>query len=321
MLSSHSRRFIVPKRLQGAARSWLEEADRPPRTARQASSVVLVRDSAEGTETWLAYRPGDSPLGVVAFPGGSVQNADNDTFDWFGPSVGQWAEALGVEEFSTARAHVVGAIRELFEETGVLLAGSDATTVVEGTGTPEWTRAREAVANEEISFADLMAKRGLGLRTDLLRPLVHWVSPDFAHRRFDTRYFAATLPVGQTPMLLPSRGVWGEWVLPARLLKDRETSVFGDYIGQENTKGLALAELLVPASEIILEKIAKAKGCIAYLNLKRSTHTYQAQLEQEDGKLWLRVEAPSTAPATAALSAVAAPHPPHPSVSGTDTLP
>lgn len=281
---------------------------------RLASSVVLVRDSAEGTETWLDYRPGNSPLGVVAFPGGSVQNTDHDTFDWFGPSVGQWAEMLGVEDFSIARAHVVAAIRELFEETGVLLAGSDTTTVVEGTGTAEWTRAREAVAGEEIGFGELMAKRGLGLRTDLLRPLVHWVSPDFAHRRFDTRYFAATLPVGQTPTLLPSKGVWGEWVLPARLLAHRETSELGDRIGEEDTKGLPLGELLVPASEIILEKIAKAKGCIAYLNMKRSTHTYQAQLEEEDGKLWLRVEAPSTAPATAALSAV--PHPgsavPHP---------
>ncbi|WP_336856007.1 NUDIX hydrolase [Sinomonas albida] len=304
MQSSHSRRFIVPKRLQGAARSWLEEGDRPPRTARLASSVVLVRDSAEGTETWLGYRPGNSPLGVVAFPGGSVQNTDHDTFDWFGPSVGQWAEMLGVDDFSVARAHVVAAIRELFEETGVLLAGSDATTVVEGTGTPDWTRAREAVAAQEIGFAELITKRGLGLRTDLLRPLVHWVTPEFAHRRFDTRYFAATLPVGQTPTLLPSKGVWGEWVLPTRILKERDTSEFGDRIGAEDSRGLALPELLVPASEIILEKIAKAKGCIAYLNVKRSTHTYKAQLEDDGGQLWLRVEAPSAAPATEALATV-----------------
>ncbi|WP_373886540.1 NUDIX hydrolase [Sinomonas sp. ASV322] len=307
MLSSHSRRFIVPKRLQGAARSWLEEGDRPPRTARLASSVVLVRDSVEGTETWLAYRPGNSPLGVVAFPGGSVQNTDHDTFDWFGPSVGHWAEMLGVTDFALARSHVVAAIRELFEETGVLLAGSDATTLVEGTNTPDWTRVREAVASEEIGFAEFISKRGLGLRTDLLRPLVHWVSPDFAHRRFDTRYFAATLPVGQTPTLLPSKGVWGEWALPARLLKDRDSTAIGDLIGEEDTRGLPLPELLVPASEIILEKIAKAKGCIAYLNIKRSTHTYQAELEEDNGQLWLRVEAPSAAPATEALATV--PHP------------
>jgi 8-oxo-dGTP pyrophosphatase MutT (NUDIX family) len=303
--TSHKRRFTLPKRLQGAARSWLEEADRAPRKPRLASSVALVRDAADGTETWLTYRTGDSPLGVVAFPGGSVENTDQDSFDWFGPSVGQWAEILGTEDYALARVHVVAAIRELFEETGVLLAGSDESIVVEGTSTADWVRAREALAGQEIGFAELLAKRGLGLRTDLLRSLVHWVTPDFAHRRFDTRYFAATLPVGQTPTLLPSKGIWGQWVSAATVMAEKDTSSLGDAVGQLDTRGLALPELLVPATEIILAKMAKAKGCIAYLNIKRSNHVYQAELVEDAGQLYLEVSAPAAvAPPTEALRVV-----------------
>ena len=51
-----------------------------------------------------------------------------------------------------------------------------------------------AVAEQEKTFTEVLAKRGLSLRTDLLKPLVNWLSPDFAHRRFNTRYFAATVP-------------------------------------------------------------------------------------------------------------------------------
>jgi 8-oxo-dGTP pyrophosphatase MutT (NUDIX family) len=307
--TSPRRRFTLPKRLQGAARSWLDEADRAPRKPRLASSVALVRDAPDGTETWLTYRTGDSPLGVVAFPGGSVENADQDSFDWFGPSVGQWAEVLGTEDYALARVHVVAAIRELFEETGVLLAGSDESVVVEGTSTADWVRAREALAGQEIGFAELLAKRGLGLRTDLLRSLVHWVTPDFAHRRFDTRYFAATLPVGQTPTLLPSKGVWGQWVSAATIMAEKETSALGDEVGEPDTRGLALPELLVPATEIILAKMAKARGCIAYLNIKRSNHVYQAELVEDAGQLYLEVSAPGAvvAPPTEALRAVGRP--------------
>ncbi|WP_369045339.1 NUDIX hydrolase [Sinomonas sp. P10A9] len=305
MPTSLKRRFTLPKRMQGAARSWLEEADRVPRKPRLASSVALVRDAPDGTETWLSYRGGESPLGVVGFPGGSAENADQDTFDWFGPSVGQWAEILGTEDYALARLHVVAAIRELFEETGVLLAGSDESVVVEGTTSAEWVRAREALARQDISFADLLAKRGLGLRTDLLRSLVHWVTPDFAHRRFDTRYFAATLPVGQTPTLLPSKGVWGQWVSAREVMAERDTSALGDVIGEADTRGLALPELLVPATEIILAKMGKAKGCIAYLSVKRSNHLYQAHLVEEDGQLYLEVDAPgAVAPPTEALRVV-----------------
>lgn len=285
------RLFALPQDLEGAAQSWLEHGERTPRAARYASSVVLLRDSPTGLETWLGYRPGSSPLGVLAFPGGSLDPADDDAMGWLGPSPQYWAEQMGTDDVGLARRHVVGAVRELFEETGILLAGPDMSNTVEATSTPEWMRARIAVADQEKTLAQVLGKRGLSLRTDLLKSLVNWRSPDFAHRRFDTRYFAATVPLGQEPSLLEGKGVWGRWVNVAQVNQDRNTSALGDEAGQENTVGRPLGELLVPGSEIMLEKMAAANGCIAYLSYKRKPHVYQPTLVEEDGKLMLEVEA------------------------------
>ena len=290
------RLFALPQDLEGAAQSWLEHGERTPRAARLASSVVLLRDSPDGLETWLGYRPGSSPLGVLAFPGGSVDAADDAPIGWLGPSAQHWAEQMGTDDVGLARRHVVGAIRELFEETGVLLAGPDMAGTVEATATPEWMRARVAVAEQEVTFAEVLQKRGLALRTDLLKSLVNWRSPDFAHHRFDTRYFAATVPLNQQPTLLENKGVWGAWVNASRVIAERETTALGDEVGQENTVGRTLGGLLVPGSEIMLEKMASANGCIAYLSYKRKAHVYQPVLVEEDGKLMLEVEAAKTTP-------------------------
>ena len=288
------RLFALPPDLEGAARSWIEHGERTPRAPRFASSVVLLRDSPTGLETWLGYRPGLSPLGVLAFPGGSLEASDDDAVGWLGPSPQYWAERMGTADIGLARRHVVGAIRELFEETGILLAGPDLSTTVEATSKAEWMRARVAVAEQEKSFTDVLANRGLSVRTDLLKPLVNWLSPDFAHRRFNTRYFAATVPMNQQPSLLASKGVWGRWVCVRKVVEGRNTSLLGDEVGQENTVGRTLGQLLVPGSEIMLEKMAAANGCIAYLSYKRKAHVYQPTLVEEDGQLMLEVEAAKT---------------------------
>nr|WP_237762748.1 NUDIX hydrolase [Arthrobacter sp. ERGS1:01] len=249
-----------------------------------ASSVVLLKDSPTGLQTFMTYRPGGSPLGIVAFPGGTIEPADDDVTDWVGPSPVEWAKRLGTDNVDLAKRHVVAAIRETFEETGILLAGPDASNLVEGVSGPKWMKAREAIAAQDDTFAALLARRGLALRTDLLTPLSHWLSPDFAHRRFDTRYFAAARPVNQQPTLLSSKGVWGRWASASDILATRSTSALGDEIGQDRTVGLALGELVVPGVEIILEKLAAARGCIAYLNHKRPINEYRPQLVTAAGE-------------------------------------
>lgn len=276
------RSFPLSADQRGAAQTWVEFGARAPSKPRQASSVVLLKDSPSGLQTFLTYRPGGSPLGAVAFPGGTIEAADDDVTDWVGPSPAVWAKSLGIADIGLAKRHVVAAIRETFEETGILLAGPDASSLVENNSGPEWMRARESIAGQETTFATLLGRYGLALRTDLLKPLSHWLSPDFAHRRFDTRYFAAATPINQQPSLLTSKGVWGRWVSAADILADRATTALGDEVGQPLTAGLTLGDLVVPGVEIILEKIAAARGCIAYLNHKRPINEYQPRLIGED---------------------------------------
>jgi len=285
------RLFALPPDQLGAARSWFEHGERTPRMPRLASSVVLVRDSSQGMETYLGYRSGNSPLGTVAFPGGSIEAADYDELNWYGPSAAKWAELLGLADHRLARAHVVAAIRELFEETGVLLAGPDESSLVEHAAGEEWMAAREAVAAQDKGFGEILARRGLGVRSDLLKPLSNWLSPDFAHRRFDTRYFAAAQPVNHQPSLLASKGVWASWVCARQVLAARETSSLGDLVGQENTRGLTLSQLANPAVEIILEKLAAARGTVAYLSHKRGVVKYHPELVLADGEPMLEVVA------------------------------
>ena len=284
------RRFPLRADHREAAQAWVEFGARTPTKPRQASSVVLLKDSPSGLQTFLTYRPGGSPLGTVAFPGGTIESADDDVTDWVGPSPAAWAKSMGMEDLGLAKRHVVAAIREMFEETGILLAGPDASSLVEGISGQEWMRARDSIAAQESTFASLLERYGLALRTDLLKPLSHWTSPDFAHRRFDVRYFAAARPVNQEPSLLSGKGVWGRWASAADILGQRNSSALGDEIGQPNTAGLAVEELVVPGVEIILERIAAARGCIAYLNHKRPINKYQPTLVVDpDGQLVLEV--------------------------------
>jgi 8-oxo-dGTP pyrophosphatase MutT (NUDIX family) len=177
---------------------------RPPVPARPAATVVLLR---EPYEIYLVRRAATMSFapGMYAFPGGSVDARDTSSdVGWIGPSPAEWAYRLGVPE-AEARAVVCAAVREVFEESGVLLAGPDESTVVGDVSTVEWEAARAAVQAREVGFGDLLSARGLVLRGDLLAPWARWITPEFESRRFDTFFFVARLPEGQV-----TRDVGGE---------------------------------------------------------------------------------------------------------------
>jgi 8-oxo-dGTP pyrophosphatase MutT (NUDIX family) len=167
--------------------------------ARGAATVVLLRDGAAGPEVYLLRRHLEMAFaaGMYAFPGGSVDPRDFDTaIAWAGPTPAEWARRLDCDP-AEARALVCAAMRETFEESGVLLAGTTAEAVVPDTTADDWEQDRAALVERRLSFTDFLRRRRLVLRTDLLAAWAHWITPEFEPRRYDTRFFLALMPTGQ----------------------------------------------------------------------------------------------------------------------------
>ena len=176
--------------------------EREPVPTKDASTVMLLRDgdgSPGSMQVYLLRRHVDMAFaaGMCVFPGGGVDKRDYDhEIGWAGPTALEWAERLGTDE-ERARALVCAAVRETFEESGVLLAGPSDDTVVADTTGDDWEEDRRALEGREVSFTDFLDRRGLRLRTDLLGLWGRWVTPEFEPRRYDTRFFVAALPEGQ----------------------------------------------------------------------------------------------------------------------------
>ena len=186
---------------------------------RNAASVILLRP-ADGpppaVEVYTLRRVTTMAFasGMHVFPGGTVDPRDADAqAAWTGPPPQVWAALLGTDE-ALATSLVCAAVRETFEESGVLLAGESPDVVVGDTTADDWEVDRLALVAHEIAFSELLLRRGLVLRTDLLRPWARWITPEFEPRRYDTWFFLAAMPTAQR-----TRDVGGEadrvaWVRP-----------------------------------------------------------------------------------------------------------
>lgn len=214
----------LPDGLSERARQYLR-GDMQPVEPRDAATVVLLRDrTGGGLEIYLLRRVRSMPFagGMYAFPGGGVDSRDADrAVAWSGPPAEGWAAPFGAD-VPLARALVCAAVRETFEESGVLLAGPDPEQVVGDTRGAEWEADREALIDRSLAFADMLARRDLVLRSDLLGPWAHWITPEFEPRRYDTRFFVAALPKSQR-----ARDVGGEsdlacWMRPSEAWAEYE---------------------------------------------------------------------------------------------------
>jgi 8-oxo-dGTP pyrophosphatase MutT (NUDIX family) len=162
-----------------------------------AATVMLLRDGDDGVEVFMLRRTTAAVFasGMYVFPGGKVDAADGE----------------GDEAF------VAAAIRECFEEAGVLLAVDDQGHLVQD-GHPALTT-RDEVYRGEISMSQLCARHGLRLLTDGLPWVSHWITPKGeAPRRFDTRFFLARSPQGQTSHHDDNETVASMWIRPAEAL-------------------------------------------------------------------------------------------------------
>lgn len=207
----------LPDRLVEVAREF-EDGRQQPAEPRNAATVILMRPSAEGPEVYYLRRhvSMDFAGGMCVYPGGGVDPRDFDAaVAWAGPPPEAWAERLACDE-ETARALVCAAVRETFEESGVLLAGTSTTSVVADTTGADWEADRVALESRDLSMTDFLTRRGLVLRTDLLGVWDAWLTPVFEPKRYRTWFFVALLPSGQVTRDVSTESSEVAWI-PARV--------------------------------------------------------------------------------------------------------
>ncbi|GGN06273.1 NUDIX hydrolase [Streptomyces fuscichromogenes] len=187
-----------------------------PVAPKRAATVLLLKDTPDGPVVHMLRRRASMAFagGAYAYPGGGVDPRDDDhQVRWAGPTRAWWADRLGVDE-AGAQAIVCAAVRETYEEAGVLLAGSAADAVVGDTTGDDWEADRAALVARELSFAQFLDRRGLVLRSDLLGAWTRWITPEFESRRYDTWFFVAALPAGQRTRNASTEADRTVWIRP-----------------------------------------------------------------------------------------------------------
>lgn len=180
-----------------------------------AATILLVREGRAGLEVLMVERRHqiDFASGALVFPGGKLNGEDS------APGWDEHADGAGAPD----QPFAIAAIREAFEESGVLLArtsdargpgaalaGADAACALEGQ--------RSAIASGQAGFLPAVAQAGLALALDALSPYAHWITPQGMPKRFDTRFFIAAAPEGQLAVCDGGEAVDAVWVRPGEAL-------------------------------------------------------------------------------------------------------
>jgi 8-oxo-dGTP pyrophosphatase MutT (NUDIX family) len=266
----------------------LEAGRISPAVPRDAATVMLLRPGAAGAgvEVLMLRRVAAMKFapGAYVFPGGSVDPADYEApVGWHGPDPAEFGARLGASA-EMARALVCAAVRETFEEAGVLLAGApDGGPVADPSG-PSWEADRAALVAGDVTLAELLSRRGLVLRADLLTPWARWITPEGEPRRFDARFFAAALPAGQVATGHAAESDRIAWLRPADAIESARAGEIS----------------LLPPTATTLHDFAVAEGAVAdgdgredavieILGRRPVIEPIVPRLVLEDGQAWLYV--------------------------------
>ena len=234
--------------------------------ARPASTVLLVRDGPRGLEVFMVVRHHeiDFASGALVFPGGSVDPADRD------PTVRArctGGDSLAADEL----AFRVAAIREAFEECGVLLArprgsasfvGAERLRVLEA-------RWRLALVRDNVGIGAMLAEEDLVLAVDALVPFAQWITPTMMPKRFDTWFFLAHAPADQVAVHDGEESVDSVWIRPADACAEadegRRTVIFPTRmnlgkLGRSTSAAAAIDAAAASPVVTVLPTVEKAPG-------------------------------------------------------------
>ena len=270
--------------LRARAEAWAALGDDTPEVppARPAATVMLVRDAPDGgdpgLEVFMLLRVGTMAFApnTMVFPGGGVDRRDGVDVPWAGPPVTAWSARLGADDELT-RMILVAAVREVFEECGVLLASTTEDGRLVDTDNDYWRSVRARLVAQEISLAELLNEDGLVLRTDLLRAHAQWMTPAIETRQFDARIFVALMPRGAVADFATSEASHGGWFRPQEVLDAKAAG----------------SALLMPPTQVSLEDAASASSAADFFAREPVIRLIHPQLTRDDtGELVLRAELP-----------------------------
>lgn len=187
----------------------------PSVQALAAATVVLVRDGPQGLETLMVVRHHeiDFARGAAVFPGGKVAAADRDE------RLRRHLRSSVTLDGDDAALRIA-AVREAFEESGLLLARRHGRLLDADALSELWRRWHERTAASAEAFVDMVHAESLELALDLLHPFAHWVTPEVSPKRFDTYFYIAAAPPGQVAAHDGREAVDSFWIHPHDALRD-----------------------------------------------------------------------------------------------------
>jgi|TARA_B100000315_G_scaffold259226_3_gene314396 8-oxo-dGTP pyrophosphatase MutT (NUDIX family) len=181
-----------------------------------AATILMLRDGEQGLEVFMVvrHRQIDFASGALVFPGGKVDAGDRDVR----------AYCSGVDELDDVGLSLhVAAIREAFEECGILLARQvDSDGLITGEKLQSLHHYRERLNKGELSIKEFLSSEGLVLACDLLSHFAHWITPAMMPKRFDTHFYLAIAPDDHLAIHDGYESVDSVWITPQQAILDAE---------------------------------------------------------------------------------------------------
>jgi 8-oxo-dGTP pyrophosphatase MutT (NUDIX family) len=196
----------------------MPETAKPPATPVPSATILIVRDGANGLEVFMVKRHHqiDFVAGALVFPGGKANKGDFDAgLSDFADGGQDWSPEM--------RALGAAAIREAFEESGILFARE--------AGCPMFVTEHRLVGLEhyrqpldkgEIPLIEMLRKEKLNIALDSLAHFAHWITPENMPKRFDTHFFIAAAPMGHAGRHDGRESVDSIWISPSEAIADRK---------------------------------------------------------------------------------------------------
>lgn len=238
---------------------------------RLAATVMLLRDGNDGMEVFMVVRHqgNDFAAGALVFPGGRVDPEDHD----LAADTSVFPPLSDVD--AAAAALRVAAVRETFEECGVLLARArgEATLVSAARLRDIETAHRAAMTRSERTFGAILAAENLVLAPETLVPFAHWITPERTPKRFDTHFFLAAAPSDQIALHDGEETVDSVWISPGIALKEAKAGT----------------HKLVFPTQMNLQKLARHSISVMAMDAARASRIVTVQPKHEQTRDGIRL--------------------------------